>query len=260
MPLPLPALWIACAADPSGVRQDIERYTSVTGDTTLPPEQGFATCAAITDEDLAGDCALVVATRAATGSRESPTTWCARVPEGTWRSECLFEGSEMMLRRNNPEAAVSLCLKAGPFRDDCAMHLWQSSLDRVTWGMTTATFAERLPAARQIYDSWSMWLSETDLEGRFWSRFYQVGFGGRAGVDLSVCDALASEDALRCQRVGAEVFASRLGPYLQMSGQLAAFCARPLGSAVVAPWVGARPHAALDAALAERWPQLCEDR
>lgn len=259
--LPPLLLLLGCAPEPAptGVAADVARYERLLQEGFTDPEQALAVCAGLSDPKLAGDCALVIAMQSAKGTRQDPALWCARVPAGAWRDECHFEGAEMMARRGQTERAAALCRLAGAFRDDCGMHLWMGELGQLTAGMGTADLAARLPRASQIFARWEPALSEdTDISERFWKMYYQNAFGQRASVDLSVCAPLPEADRARCAQAGADLFLSQLAPMLERQGGLPGFCAGSVSSAQVAPWLGATPHPALDAALEARRPQLCE--
>ncbi len=260
---PIPATLLALlwgCGEPSPVSTDVAVYSALLKTGFTDAEAALATCQGLSDPKLAGDCAMVVAVTASSGANQDPARWCSRVPEGTWRDECRFEGAELQKRRNLPDRAAALCLAAGAFADDCGMHMWMSELDQLTWSMGTADLSARLPEANALYQRWAPSLARgTDMEQRFWRQYYQRAFGSRASVDLNVCAGLAEADAARCASAGADLFANQLAPFLQQTGRLAEFCRlQNPSSEIVGPWLGAVPHPALDAALRERAPQLCE--
>lgn len=252
-------LLLLLACEPARVATDVARYDQLLREGFTDPEQALGVCASLSDPALAGDCALVIAMQASKGMRQDPAVWCARVPEGAWRDECHFEGAEMMARRGQTERAAALCGAAGAFRDDCGMHLWMGELSRVSAGMGPGQLQERLPTANQLYERWAPALAEhSDMETRYWQMFYQAAFGPSAAVDLSLCAPLPPEDARRCEAAGAERFLGQLTPFLVQSGRIREFCGTLLSAQVVAPWLGAAPHPALDQALAARRGQICE--
>lgn len=260
-PLLSAVLVIAACGQPPAAATDVQAYSALLRQGFTDADQALLTCQGLSDPKLAGDCALVVAITASGGANQDPARWCARVPEGAWRDECRFEGAELQRRRNLPDRAAALCLSAGAFADDCGMHMWMVDLDRITWSMGTSDLSARLPEATALYLRWAPSLAGgTDMEQRFWRQYYQRAFGPRAAVDLSVCAALSDADRARCEAAGADLFTSQLAPFLQQTGRLAEFCRlQSYSSQVVALWVGAAPHPALDAALAARAPQLCEE-
>lgn len=260
--LPLTFALLCGCGEPSRVATDMERYNTLLRDGYADAETALATCKSLADPDLAGDCAMVVAVHASSGANQDPASWCQRVPEGPWRDECRFEGAELQLRRNLPDKAALLCNSAGAFADDCGMHLWMNQLDALTWGMGTADMGARLGDASALYARWAPALARgTDIEERFWQLYYQRAFGPRASVDLSLCGPLPEADRARCETSGAELFAGQLAPFLQQTGRISEFCMlQEPSSEIVAPWLGARPHAAIDAALRARQAQICEER
>jgi hypothetical protein len=196
------------------------------------PSKRFAICDEITDEVLRGDCGLAVATELGKTHREAQESWCERVSQGYWRSECWFTAAEQARRHNDLAKAASLCEKAAEFHDDCGQHLWQTAVREIIHNPGPEGFVDALPEAERVYAEWKPLLSEgTDFEDRFWRRFYQNGFEPRAYLDLSACDpldAVASPSGVpqrtRCREAAFDLYSRRLILGLQPPGMLEAFC------------------------------------
>jgi len=169
---------------------------------------------------------------------------CKQVEEGTWQQECYFQTAEALARKGEREAAAALCLSAGPFRDDCGQHLWQTQVHTLLQGDGAAGFVRAIPRAREIYGSWEPLLGEqTDFRDRFWRRFYHDGFSAdRPPFTLEPCDALEAEDAARCVQHGLDLYLSRVR---QIAGR--SLCA---GEALTRPEVSAVEDPRVDEALA----------
>lgn len=252
--LPLIAALIGCRADPIA---DLERYEAVLASREGDWEAQLRRCAAIRDQALAGDCALVVITRTAAAENSAPEARCDRVPEGVWRDECYFLAAEAW-RRQQPARAAKLCGQSGAFAPDCAQHLWQSSIYAAIHDAGPGAFAERLPTAQRIYDHWARFLGERDeFTDRFWERYYQNGFD-RSGVDLAACEALPEAQAARCVAAGEKLVLQELAPRLDRADAWDAFCAlSPATSDNAGHWLHLTPHPDLDGLIAERQAELC---
>lgn len=187
--LPLGSLLFGAAcAPPSSGQGDQARYLEVVSDAGMSAAPALARCAEIEDAALRGDCAVVVAGRRAADEAPPPEEICAVAPEGVWRDECHFAAAEALRRAGRRADAAAQCRAAGGFADDCGQHLWQSEVRAIaapSRGPRPPPFAEALPRARSVYDRWAPHLEEgTDMEQRFWRRFYQNGFEKRGLLDV----------------------------------------------------------------------------
>ena len=211
-------LWVlgvwGCARSPA---EDVTAYTALVAQKAPDPGRDFSACRKIGDENLAGDCALVVAERVAMVRQQPPDTWCGQVPSGIWREECWFQAAEQERRGGRESVAAKLCVKAGPFQNDCAQHLWQTKVYRVIHGQPgqRPDFAGNMAAALAIYNEWAPYLTDTsDLETRFWEKFFQNGFEGAGEVNLAWCDDLSAADKTRCHAAARELVIREMAPNL----------------------------------------------
>lgn len=244
----------ACAeAEPAG---DVARYAAVAAEDG-GTEADLATCGGISDDSLAGDCALLVVARSELPAEEA----CPRVPKGIWRDECWFVAAEARRAAGQDGSAAQLCLRAGAFRDDCGQHLWQTAVHDLIHRRGPAGFAAQLPRAQQLHDRWARLLAEeTDFSERFWARYFSNGFEGQGGVDLSWCVGLPEPQPARCRAAGLAYFARDLGPRLDQAGLGEAFCAMEAPDAeAVGRAFPNRPEAALDEVVRERRAVLCAE-
>jgi len=208
----LPLFSAGCSGDPP--ETDASRYQRVLSDPAMPASAALAICEDLSSASARGDCGLVVAYRAAVadpaGAAEGAL--CEQVEAGTWRQECYFQTAEALARKGDREAAAALCLSAGPFRDDCGQHLWQTQVHTLLQGAGSSGFARAMPRAREIYGSWDPLLGEqTDFRDRFWRRFYHDGFSAdRPPFSLAPCDGLDAADRTRCEQHGLDLYLSRV--------------------------------------------------
>jgi len=241
----------ACTGAPP--ETDAARYQRVLGDATMSAEEALPICESLTSASARGDCGLVVAYRAASVDPEGAAEGaiCERVEAGTWRQECYFQTAEALARKGQREAAAALCLSAGPFRDDCGQHLWQTQVHTLLQGAGAAGFARAMPRAREIYAAWEPLLGEqTDFRDRFWRRFYHDGFSADPPpFTLAPCDALAAEDRARCEQHGLDLYLSRVR---QIVGRSLCMGGRP-----TRPEVAAVEDPRIDIAIAEEMSRLC---
>jgi hypothetical protein len=244
-------LLVACAgtADPAG---DRARYLGVLREPRGPTGERLARCAQIGDRDLRGDCALAVAQQEGRRPDGAIERICPEVPDGVWQHECWFLAAEAARRRGQEDAAVELCVRSGPFTEDCAQHLWQGEVHRLIHDRGPVAFGLQLPAARRAHDAWAARLGAGEaFSSRFWAKYYQNGFEGvGARVDLGACAPLPEADAARCASAAVELYARELRPRAEREG--VDLCRRP-------PWTSAElervvpcaPDPRLDAVLAE---------
>lgn len=256
--MPLLALWLlGCGSSPA---EDAGRYAALVASRDPDPKRDLRACAALSDPELAGDCALVIAQRAATAAKVAPGTWCDEVPEGVWRSECWFQAAEIERRRGREEQAAAQCQKSGPFINDCAQHLWQTRVHGLIHSNGgVPDFAGKLASAQRIYEEWAPLLgADTDMESRFWTKYYQNGFEGAGRVSLSWCEPLPEQHRARCVAAASELVVREIAPNLDRSGAWTAFCALdPATSENTSVWLRLDPSPELDAIVAERQARLC---
>ncbi len=248
----------ACGPDPGA---DRAAYTAVVSDKDGAPAALLARCQRIGDPVLQGDCGLHVVMTEARRPSGDPGALCPALPDGLWRAECWFVTAERARKRQDDRAAAAACAQAGPFRADCAQHLWQGEVHRLIHRAGARAFGEALPRARRIHAHWAPILADVegaeDFDQRFWAKFYQNGFEGQGSfVDLATCDTLEAADAARCVEAGRQMYARELGPRMDHHGL--SICAAPAwDSARLAPYVPARPDPRLDAVLDELRTSRC---
>jgi len=251
------ALCGACSAASPDTSRAREAYLAVLTQPHIQPEPGLAACADISDPQLAGDCALFVVSVEARRRDGRPARWCEQVPDGVWRAECWFVAAEASKRSRKLAEAAAYCMEAGPFRNDCAQHLWQSEVHGLIHRRGPAAFGEQLPAAEALHDKWAPMLAESsDFGDRFWAKFYQNGFEGRGGrVDLTHCDSLSEPHRGRCVAAATELYARELAPRLSDGGLTICTLEVPEDggwSAALVRWVPAQPDPRLDAVVSSR--------
>mgnify|MGYP003334962255 CR=1 FL=1 len=146
--------------------------------TADPPERFLEAlhsgdCSGLRDPGLRDDCREATATSAED---------CDRIEGATMRGECWFQLAE---RTSDP----SLCPKAVPFADDCAMHV------------ISAAFSKRIPRSTRPgegEDDAEAILTSAGLsvdDPRPWSAFYRQLLGANRPIDRQAC--LAVKDAVR---------------------------------------------------------------
>ncbi|MDP2307862.1 MAG: hypothetical protein Q8P18_17685 [Pseudomonadota bacterium] len=142
-------------------------------------------CEPIRDAALRDDC------REATA--EAPAD-CEAVGDATVRGECWFQ-----LAESTKDA--SLCPRAVPFADDCALHVLSRGF--ATWlpkgarpGEHEASAEARITAAGLAVD-----------DMRPWSAFYRQVLGGTRPIDRAACDAVAAPARREaCKRTGITMY------------------------------------------------------
>lgn len=253
----LSLLLAACAPTPTAA-EDVTAYAAIVGEAGQDPRAELERCARLADAGLRGDCAAVVATAAARADGQVQR-WCAEVPAGIWRDECLFRGAEGRLTQGGSAPAAALCQQAGSFAEDCMVHVWRPQLGRIVQGMGAEGFAARYPAAEQLYQQTVAQAGASEsLERMYWLAFFGSGFQADGRIDLDRCAALPAEGARRCQDAAALMLTEPLEGLLRARGQLATFCAsHPPRSLDVAGLLGIPASEALDRALSAQQPMIC---
>lgn len=246
-------LWmLGCGAEPV---PDAEVYRAVLSDRDGPVDAALRQCLSIQDAALKGDCALSVAGRA-----QPPGSACPDVPAGLWREECWFVAAEMVNRAGDSTRAVSFCQSAGRFQNDCAQHLWQTPVHRLIHQRGAAGFATALPQAEALYAAWAPLLAQdTDFESRFWLRFFGNGFEGQGPpITLEWCTPLPQQHHDSCHRAAAVYLERELGPAVENTGQLDAFCAIEGPTVMdIQPWLAVAPSTVFDAVIVDRQQDIC---
>lgn len=247
---------VACARESDPAR-DVAIYSEILANAGQDPESELARCAALGDEDLAADCAAVVATAAA--HRTGDTGWCARAPAGKWRDECSFQTAERALSTTGAAAAASLCQQSGAFEADCVVHVWRPQLGNLVQGMGSADFAARYPAAEALYQQTAAQVrDQRALEATFWHSFFGSGFRNAGAIEPERCQGLPEAGQARCELTAAVMLTEPLERILRQQGLLQQFCnLSPPRAQDVAGLLGVAPSAALDQALVEQQPMLC---
>ncbi len=251
-------LLAACANSPA---DDIGTYARLVG-LESPQPADLEACGRLADPNLAGDCALALSQRVAAQEKTSLSEWCDEVPAGVWRYECWFQAAELERRRGREAEAAENCRSSGPFLNDCAQHLWQTRVHRLIQSNGKAPdFVGKLARAEQLYGEWAPHLAETsDLETRFWNKYYQNGFESAGRIDLAWCDGLPEAHAPRCLTAARDLVIREMAPNLDRNSAWSAFCAmeKPT-SAEVARWFRLTPSEPLDALVQERQALLCKN-
>lgn len=249
-------LLTACGGRSKG--EEVSAYSATVASAGQDPASDMRRCLALSDADLRGDCAAVVAQRAIAAGRD-PAAWCAQVPEGRWRSECQFQASEAAAQTQGAGAAAGLCQQAGAFQADCLMHLWQLPLSRLVAGMGSDGFGARYAQADALFqEARAVEGMPIDLEQRFWLSYFQSGFSSTGKVDLGACAGLPTQGGQRCEGAGALLLTEGLEGALRGAGRLESFCAGEApGSAALAELLGVQPSAALDRAVADQQDAIC---
>ncbi len=230
-----PLLLLLTLACPSGGLPDgAGEYVRLLSDEAMPTGTRIDRCLALPDPTLAADCALAAAEAAPAREDGRIEDWCPRLPVGVWRDECQFQAAERALASRDRQLATRLCLAAGRFTDECGYHLWQQPLRALIHRPGPSGFAERLPEARALYDAWASRLAaSTDMEFRFWSRYFEMGFEPQFSVQLSACDPLEEPYRAQCVASGVLVWRHRLENAVIPPEAQGWFCARTAAEASV---------------------------
>ena len=173
-------------------------------------------CRNLSDEALAGDCAMSIAAR---GSPE-PGAWCTEVPLGIWRDECWFKAAETAGEHGNVEQALQACSQSGAFEPHCQYHLWQHEIVVVTKPYNLDQLAAAVAEGRRLNAKWKPLVGEDFVDGAlmmvapgegfdetFWMRFFLTMFERQEPVDVRYCNAIEVDIQGGC--VGAAIFSVR---------------------------------------------------
>lgn len=174
-------LW-ACAGPSTPDAEDRARFVAALSD---------GACETVRDRRLRDECWLARA-------EKSGEDVCAEVGDATLRGECWFLVAE---KRKD----ATLCADAGPFAEDCALHLLSNGF--AAWARAGALPGDREDevAARIVASG----LGADDP--RPWSAWYRWVLGGQRPLDRGTCDRVTDRDRREaCRRTGLAVYADLL--------------------------------------------------
>ncbi len=219
-------------------------------------------CRSIIDEGVGGDCLVAVSIELAPQQGIDPEDGCPQVPAGVWQDECWFMAAEYWReQKRDPDRGAALCEKAGEFAEDCAQHLWQTSIRKATWKKGSGAMVDQLPTMKRNYCRWVERVGHyTDIENRFWQRFYGSVFEGERSLDLSICADLPTElDREHCRAAGANTMKVRIHMHSPNLEQRDTFCAgEPTVEGIAdQPFGDAIPDPLLDDAILEMHEAIC---
>lgn len=201
------------------------------------PAAAWERCRALILDGLRDDCDLVAVEAWATGGSE-PTdallARCATLGGETARAECAFQVAE---RRDHAAA----CAAAGPFADDCRLHLFTLGLDR--WIPRGATPADPALHAELVVQMRRVGLPAGDLRPA--SAFFRAVLDQQPVLDRGACQALVPGWREACWNTGEAVYGDRLNRARDQG-------ALPCAGDPLPPTLAHADDAALDAALAAR--------
>ena len=218
---------------------------------------GLAACAELSGSSLRDDCQMHMLSIDADRGGGGLAGVCPELGSVTVVQECWFLAGESARAQGKEQLASQYCARSGSFASDCGQHLWQTALRRLAHKKGPPDFPSGLPGAERLYAKWQPLLLEfTDIERRFWPRYYSNGFEGGGGVVLSWCDELDAVHKARCHEAGAEVYAREMAPRLEDSSVDLCALDSP-DSTMLEAWVPAEPHPILDGVIEERVAILC---
>jgi len=250
----------------SGSGHDTKTYLSIVSAQSPDPDRDLARCRTIESTSARGDCELHVAFNGAIANGEPPETWCDQVSMEPWASECRFQAAEQWLLDKDHARAAKLCAETGPFRDDCAQHLWMRAMQgTVPKGRnleSAESMMQSLRKARKIRNQWIPLVGETsDFSRRYWQLYYENLFDRAPRIDLTRCDALLATDRIHCRFGGATLFRRRLLDRLRSADGKRKVCTskdstiETLGDRL--PGLRALPDPILDGVVSEQFDWVC---
>ncbi len=217
-----PALMVAlgpgCVEDPA---LDRARYRAAlrTGD-----------CATVKDVALSDDCWITAASRRPAGaaSQSARTGLCAHVVTDGDKGECAFAVAELL---GTPE----LCRDAGPFADDCALHVVSAVFARQST-LDEGEARAQITLAGLAAD-----------DPRPWSAYFREVLGRKQPLAPSTCDSASPALKEGCRQTARALFDDRLNQARDRR-QFTCTDGQP-----TPPWPFAwEPDPVLDAAFASR--------
>jgi len=186
-------LLLACANRVDPVAES-RRYGEAIGRIDRDPVAAFDLCEGLRDEDLHDDCFVAIAEREARrGAAAAADKACAEVRGEGPQYECQFQVAE---RTNDRDR----CARAGPFADDCRMHIWGRQLGEAL--PPPITFGEadgRLPnlVSHAGFDP---------SDERPFFAAYRHLHGLSSPIELGACAAVAPARQALCETAGAQIY------------------------------------------------------
>ena len=222
--------------------------------------EGVTACSVISSSHLREDCQIHMLQVGAGRGGSGLQALCTEIEPGRVESECWFLAAEVAKGKRQYREAAIFCEQSGAFASDCGQHLWQTALRRLAHRKGPPDFPGNVAQAQALYEQWEPLLGAfTDIERRFWPRFYSNGYEGGGGVDLTWCEGLDGEHRERCEVAGVEVYGRELAPRLD-EHQIDLCELDSPTSETLEQWLPARPHARLDALLMERVANTCTSK
>ncbi len=213
-----------CADQHEHGDEDRQHYAAGVGGTS--PEERLAHCQAIEDPALRGDCLSLLATAVDQLASHTATELCESIASSPWKEECFFLAAEQARSDGAFEQAAKHCLRAGPFLEDCSVHLWQDQLRAALLPGGLESLLEHPEKVIAIHDRWSerLQLGE-DFDRRFWDRCFQVALERQPSVDILACERMRPTWQEPCMRAAVQSYRARLQRALGMGGLHDEFCA-----------------------------------
>jgi hypothetical protein len=250
-------LLVACGG--AELSEDQQAYLSLIEQKEMDLEPGLEECAALQSPTLRSDCQLhmLLIDAARGGGGIAPT--CLDLDSDLVQQECWFLAAEAARSHGQDQLASQYCRRSGSFVNDCGQHLWQTALRRIVHRQGPPDFPGSIDSAEKLFSRWAPLLGEsTDINTRFWPRFYANGFEGGGGVVLSWCSGLEATHLELCEEAGAEVYGRDMAPRLEDNGIDLCSLSTP-DSTSLEQWVPAQPHPRLDRVIADRVAEVCTD-
>ena len=200
------------------------------------PAATWVRCRALSDPALRGDCQLAVIEAWATAEGE-PTdallARCGALDAERTRGECAFQVAE---RRDDPGA----CAAAGPFADDCRLHLFTLGMAR--WAPQNVDPTDPTLHVGMLAEMERVGLPRGDLRPA--SALFRAVLDRQPRLDRGTCQPLPRGWREACWSTGEALFHDRLNQ-ARDQGTL------PCPGALLPPALDHAPDPALDAALTQ---------
>jgi hypothetical protein len=181
-------LGLGCAPTPGADAELYPQALAVSQPVDLSP------CAAISAEDLRGDCQLVLATR-----MTHPAQWCAQVDAQPWQGECWFVAAEGARDAGQWDDAIAHCQRAGPFLASCNQHLWQAQLHAILRPHQGADFTATLAEVTRLHRQWHPHLGN-QMNTPFWTTYVRTVLQGAPSLSPLWCNQLPDGRRALCFR------------------------------------------------------------